>query len=319
MKQKVRKAVVRQFNLKRLVFVALALLLGLAIAFVLGEISGRGIAEYYRFTRSREIQNDFSQADALKILCLGDSHTAGAEAPPGKSYPDYLLRLIGESCDIGPVEIINFGFAGSDMTEMRTRMEKFLPTLTYRPDFMLIQGGVNDVDNWLNLRVYIETNGIETPWWFLPSSRVLVMRFAETATSKKLFAAPDYLAYVGKQVDREYTRLVTMCREMGIQPVLLNYASYEPNPIFPVVEATAEHLRAPFIRFRQPETVDMMGERGWRAPGGHPNARGYLFMAQVVLLGLQRLFPERFICQTDFLPDEYLLQPEVKADSSLGE
>ncbi|MHA1569677.1 MAG: SGNH/GDSL hydrolase family protein [Alphaproteobacteria bacterium] len=289
-----------------MVFAAVALFLGLAVAVALGELSGRGIAEYYLFTRSREIQKSFRDAESLKILCLGDSHTAGAEAPKGSSYPDYLLRLLDERCDIGPVEIINFGFAGSDMTEMRQRMEKFLPTLAHQPDFMIIQGGVNDVANWLNLRAYIEQNGIETPWWFLPSSQSLVMRFAETETSREFFESPAYLAYVGKQVDREYTRLVALCREMGIQPVLLNYAAYGWHPIFPVVAAAAERLQTPCIRFRQPDTVDMMVERGWQAPGGHPNAGGYQFVAQVVLVGLQRLFPDRFTCRTDSLPALYL-------------
>lgn len=72
----------------------------------------------------------------VKIICLGDSTTFGFPFGPADSWVGMLEEEI-----FG--EVINKGINGNTTTDMLARFEGSV--LKYRPDFVVITGGINDV------------------------------------------------------------------------------------------------------------------------------------------------------------------------------
>lgn len=72
----------------------------------------------------------------IKIVCLGDSTTYGFPYGPLDSWVKMLSdEIFGE--------VINKGISGNTTTNMLDRFDRAV--LAYKPDFVIITGGINDV------------------------------------------------------------------------------------------------------------------------------------------------------------------------------
>ena len=78
----------------------------------------------------------FDPSKPSTIVAFGDSLTAGVGAPPGKSYPDQLSKLLG-------VPIVNAGRSGERTDEGIRRLPAVLTQ--YKPDLLILEEGANDL------------------------------------------------------------------------------------------------------------------------------------------------------------------------------
>lgn len=75
------------------------------------------------------------------IICFGDSLTSGTGAPPDKSYPAQLSKMLGRS-------VINAGIPGDTTARALMRLEQ--DVLSQSPRIVLITLGGNDLKNGIN-------------------------------------------------------------------------------------------------------------------------------------------------------------------------
>lgn len=81
-------------------------------------------------------------AGALRIACVGDSHTFGYGVGEGDSWPDHLRELLHERSPERPVEVLNCGVNAYDtLQELLWTRASVLP---FEPDVVLLQYHVND-------------------------------------------------------------------------------------------------------------------------------------------------------------------------------
>jgi len=81
-----------------------------------------------------------------RIVCFGDSLTAGVGASKGLDYPSRLAELTG-------IEVINSGVSGNTTTDGLARLQE--DVLDHQPDVVLITLGGND------LRKRVEIGSVE--------------------------------------------------------------------------------------------------------------------------------------------------------------
>lgn len=79
------------------------------------------------------------------IVFLGNSHTMGAGAPPGMSYPDQLQRLCDQKFGTGKIEIINLGRGNFNTRNILDHLEDNLDRL--RPDLVVMMIGEPNIWN----------------------------------------------------------------------------------------------------------------------------------------------------------------------------
>lgn len=88
-----------------------------------------------------------------KILCIGNSFTMGAGAPPGESYPDHLQRLLDQDIFFNH-QVINLGRGAFNTTLILENLHTWL--VQYRPQYVLLQVGE---PNYWNLYGYDQFKG----------------------------------------------------------------------------------------------------------------------------------------------------------------
>ncbi|GEM_PF-1387681 len=124
---------------RRLLFVGWTLLASL----VLLELALQGAAQVVD-----PISHDTSapvDASALRVVALGDSWVAGAEAPPGQGFVDVFERGLGEVVRDRPVQLFNFGRPGSNSAHVALTAMDELPRI--RPELVVILVGQNNATN----------------------------------------------------------------------------------------------------------------------------------------------------------------------------
>lgn len=82
---------------------------------------------------------------ALRVVALGDSWVAGAEAPPGQGFVDVFKRGLGEVVRDRPVQLFNFGRPGSNSAHVALTAMDELPRI--RPELVVILVGQNNATN----------------------------------------------------------------------------------------------------------------------------------------------------------------------------
>jgi lysophospholipase L1-like esterase len=254
-------------------------------------------SQYNRMAQTKGNQQ-FVNDKSVRILCIGDSHTQGMEAPDGKAYPDHLRRLFAQSCPSINVEVVNAGLGGRAMTAIRQNALNMLRHMNPAPDFLIIQGGMNawtDIDYAL---AFIDEKEIRTPLWFGLARPLLLSRlfYLEIEPTRSLFVSSQFSDYVNRINYREYKLLVDECFKRNIQPVFLSYATWDNPSDATKVDVANEH-RVPYLRFSQPATFQWMEKGKLIAPGMHPNAKGYGFVAEKLFGFLVKHFPKKLSCE----------------------
>jgi acyl-CoA thioesterase I len=112
----------------------------------------------------------------IKVACVGDSITEGAEIENEKRYPAQLQLMVGEE-----YEVKNYGYGGSTMLRKGDvsywQQEKYKEVLAWNPDVVIIKLGTNDSkpQNW----IYSEE--------FESDYRAFVQSFKKLSGAHKIF------------------------------------------------------------------------------------------------------------------------------------
>ena len=107
-----------------------------------------------------------ASADAITILCVGDSHTYGAPLPDEESYPSQLRVLLSKRYPKWEFNVVNLGFPGVNSAFVANRLESQIKQI--RPQLVIVSGGSNNIWN------TIETEAWETDTWWDTMKRLLL-------------------------------------------------------------------------------------------------------------------------------------------------
>ncbi len=242
----------------------------------------------------------FQNAEALKILCVGDSFTFGIGADGPDSYPDKLQAKLSEAASPRPVEVINWGLPAQNSSEALLAVRSFFSSQAVRPDFVCVAVGVNDYWNHHLASALADENGLDALDRALSGLRTY--RFCKIALSKgpvragKFYAQPDARDADDpklKEANLRWTRrisgalavnlsaIVRYVQDAGSTPVLVGYPEGGAT-VDAGYEQALRQTPAPFVSTANygvgPNERDAYRSRdGW-----HPNALGYEFVASRV-------------------------------------
>ena len=117
-----------------------ALALGCAFSLLCLELLVRGAAGASRSRQDRVNRASLAQGGSVRILCVGESTTAGIGAAPEDSYPFQLGEILNARGL--PVSVVNAGRNGADSSLILAGLEAELER--YRPDVVVAMMGIND-------------------------------------------------------------------------------------------------------------------------------------------------------------------------------
>jgi len=118
------------------------LVLGIVAGLGLAELTLYVVGEIYLSRRHHPTVSYEDGAQSLRILCLGESTTAGLMAGPEGGYPLQLERLLSAARPDRRFEVINEGRPAIDTTYIVEHLEENLDR--YRPHIVVAMIGIND-------------------------------------------------------------------------------------------------------------------------------------------------------------------------------
>ena len=109
---------------------------------------------------------------AYRVLAVGDSWVAGAEAPEGQGFVDHLGRdLPAKIGDGRPVQMVNLGRTGANSAYVALTVNEALPAL--RPDLVVVLVGQNNSSNFYRVAEVEELLGEKSERRWLDQLRVV--------------------------------------------------------------------------------------------------------------------------------------------------
>jgi lysophospholipase L1-like esterase len=85
------------------------------------------------------------QRGAIRVLCVGDSHTYGLPLPEPESYPAQLEAALAARHPTLRFEVVNLGIPGLNSAFVANRLERQLHQL--QPDLVIVWVGINNLWN----------------------------------------------------------------------------------------------------------------------------------------------------------------------------
>ena len=245
------------------------------------------------------------------ILCLGDSFTQGVGAATGYDWPTQLSVLIDRLTGPGEWDVVNWGVAGQNSSQVRERGESFVAEYPDRAKIVVFAAGLNNQYNFQNAPMLppelAEGSRAMKADYLLRNVRVYHFgrRSVELLTQVKQLedagkaeptqallsveeaAERDFLA---KWIQQDIALLRRQLREHNVKIALLNYwfgcpwidrayAAVPPGDDLLVIDVSRFGLDVPF---------DMLAERFANGDDRHPNLYGYARMAEIVFTDLRR-------------------------------
>lgn len=253
------------------------------------------------------------------ILCLGDSHTFGVAVPAERAYPAQLARRLAEHGLV--VNVVNLGAPGTNTSQIRRRLPEWLER--YQPMVIVVLAGVNDGWNAEEVLMADLADGMlqgqPGKLWrarmrnalsYLKSYRLAAYLLRRVSRGRKDIeqaqrrdGEPVFHNYNpaeaceadfadAERAQRNFRRIVELCRERRVQPIFMTYigvpsvAEFE-GPNYALREA-AKELQVPLLdndRLVRPQLLDSEGNLDLgRAmvlflPDAHPTAAGYSLIA----------------------------------------
>ncbi len=103
----------------------------------------------------------FSDPDALRLLFVGDSFTAGVVDPAG-TWTDFLVDELARQGFAHPVEVINIGFAGSDTGWHVAQVRRWLAAAELPPVHTSLITGANNAGTYAWQAAFLDSEGART-------------------------------------------------------------------------------------------------------------------------------------------------------------
>lgn len=187
-----------------------------------------------------------SAQSKIKVACVGNSITEGAGIEPGKTYPEQLQTLLGDT-----YEVKNYGIGGRTLLKKGDypywNEAKYQDVLQWQPDIVVIKLGTNDSkpQNWQH-----KAN-------FKKDYVKFIKSFKKLPSHPKVYICKPMPAY------RENFR---------ISPTVIK------DEMLPMIEAIAKKTKVTVIDLYTP----MLGKEALAPDGIHPTAEGDAVLANEV-------------------------------------
>jgi lysophospholipase L1-like esterase len=198
-------------------------------------------------------------ADAITILCVGDSYTYGAPLPEPDSYPAQLQVLLEKTYPSRKFRVVNLGVPGVNSTFVASRLESELVQI--HPKLLMVSAGLND--RWNDLRVTQESVGV---WDAIRRTllRVKLFRLIAVATEKGQYVPTESGAGRWQHADQDAVKKELRDKFMaqwsqGNRPVVTPSEDQIKKIIEHDMESiinTARGLDTPVIWYTYPELDD---------------------------------------------------------------
>jgi lysophospholipase L1-like esterase len=189
---------------------------------------------------------NLSAQNKIKVACIGNSITEGADIERGSRYPDVLQQLLGDS-----YEVSNFGIGSRTLLKRGdfpySSEEKYKEALAWLADVVIIKLGTNDSkpQNW----IYSDE--------FEDNYKEFIRSFKSLPGQRKIFICVPVPVFKD---------------EWGITESIIK------DEISPMIAKIAKSEHVSLVDLRTPLT-----EKPELFPDGvHPNADGARVIAQIV-------------------------------------
>jgi lysophospholipase L1-like esterase len=106
--------------------------------------------------------------DALRVLCVGDSHTYGVLVEPEETYPERLRHHL-EATGV-PAQVWNLGVPGQNSRQVRNRLPGYLAS--HAPHVVVVFAGINNAWN-------VAERDDDVSWTRWLAYRFRLVRFAQ--------------------------------------------------------------------------------------------------------------------------------------------
>ena len=240
--------------------------------------------------------------DAVRILCVGDSHVYGMDAPPEMSFPSQLERLLNARDRARRYQVVNQGVPGFNSSQTLNRLREILEGPYEKPQLVLVCVGKNNDHNFRDARFWAEEGlGQATPRQqaahLLEQSRVyqlgkITRRNLEAGLNEERSLEFDPVlssrdsTLLHDWLTADFDEMVDLVEQSGGRIAFVSYF-HTVTYVDESMQAVAADRHVPWIDVQWSMlAVGMMP--GLVGETNHPNARGYGRVARSVLDGLER-------------------------------
>lgn len=288
-----------RFRLRKLSFRLLIIIVVLAVVeLVLWSIGGH----LYRPITRELGRLDDQLENTFRILCIGDSHTFGMDAPREMSYPAQLERLLNATRVNTRYVVVNQGVPGFNSSQTLNLLREILDGPHPDPQLVLVGGGKNNDHNFKEARFWEAKEMADAPLW---RQAAYLLEHSKTYQLGKV-TRENLKAGLAKKLEKEYRRvinpkdttlltdwlkadfleMVDLAEGRGARIAFVSYFHQEPFVDSSMLEVSANRS-VTLIDVRWPMLpVSLM--YGLIGKTGHPNQRGYSRVAKSVFDGLLR-------------------------------
>jgi lysophospholipase L1-like esterase len=289
------------------------LIAALVVAALIGEMLlqlGAVLVE----AAGREPESGFATADR-RIVCLGDSNTYGLYLGRDEAYPQRLEERWNAIDGSPPIEVLNLGYPGTNSSTLLRELPRILSSL--QPDGVLILIGVNESFTMVasdepypglsdrigafirkNSRLYLvyamlrntgANHGVVSPP-FVPDPttrrRVGAIRYNEHAFDLGFEGRKEWEPGDDTRLIANIGKMVAQVEASGASVALLTYAADKSlyALVNPVIREASAVFEAPLVDLSAAFSV-LCPDSSCEAlffPDGHPTARGYELIADIV-------------------------------------
>ncbi|MBZ0272480.1 hypothetical protein K8I61_10615 [bacterium] len=253
-----------------------------------------------RFTRPPVGRINFADAN-FRIVATGDSHTFGIGAPPGKSYPEHLARLIHQERPDLRTSVINVGRPGYNSSQALNALKDYF-LARWPTDLVLVGGGGNNEQNLSDATILdgdiarapdraklahllSHSRAYKLSWIARTRIRQLLRDGVEDITTLDCVLCGGDQGILADWLKDDLRAMVNLAREQGARPVIVGYW-HRSLYVHRAMTSVSRDMGVPFVRnydFNLPSRGDV---EHFLAPDLHPNSEGYMRMASAVYLSL---------------------------------
>jgi lysophospholipase L1-like esterase len=295
---------------------------GILLALIVLEIGLRVAGTIYQrryFVASSE------KPDSIRILCLGESSTAGLWVEPKDSYPKQLERRLNEYYQTDRIETIIPFAMGQNSSQIANRADSYLKR--YKPKLVIIMMGINNEWSFAENNFVLFLKGSDREVWKLRMEalwdRLRILKVARFAylkhisrnssdkallTRAQLWGEPQFESYPPEEWKWKFvkknaqaikdgwaydvTQIIRESKASGASVLLMNY---HVNPLFLQAADIKRIARQEGISFlinddiwHQQVTLQNLTKQYVLQDGWHPSREGYAFIASNVFGVIRR-------------------------------
>lgn len=284
--------------------VGLALLAGLLAAELMLQLAGLVV----RATSSRA-SGVAADAQAITVLCVGDSHTYGLPLPVEQSYPAQLERALALRHPGRRFQVVNLGIPGLNSAYAANRLERQM--LQLDPALVIVWVGINNQwnvaetevwqaegpDRWQSLRRVLMRSKLfrlASIAWFTqsghqydPEQRGGWFEGEIAPSARAAGAAPsDIRTPPGLAFD--LARMLDTTRSLGVPIFFVSYPLPKQEPVNRAIRLAGEQLGVPVVesaRARERAQADghTIDELIDLSAGPHPSGLLYRYVVERML------------------------------------